>query len=173
MRSVHLPIALPARAAPAAAVLVLLAVGLAGGAPLGVRQTSAPPAGAPGRSDAEIISNAGRYDVLVQRVGPTRGTVTVDPVRYFTGAGAARACAEDGVPNQHGALCRDFYIRDRSRRLWTVPLSADVNVAVGGCGPARSVAIRDLVPDLARHRLFRLDLSGGLVTRLTESCGGP
>jgi hypothetical protein len=154
-------------------VLVLLAGGLTGGAPSDLSGTPATSAGSPARSDAETIGAAGSYDVLVQRVDPARGTMTVDAVQYFTGLAAARACAEDGVPDQRGTLCHEFYIRDRSSRLWTVPLSADADIAVraGGCGPARSIAIDDLAAGLTRHRLFRLDISDGVGIRLTEPCG--
>ena len=160
-----------ARAALTTAAFVLLAVGLTGCVPARPAQDPAPPARSVAAPDAEALGPAGSYDVLVRRVDPAHATMTVDPVQYLTGAAAARACAEDGVPDQHGALCHDFYIRDRSSRLWTVPLDAGMAIRVSaGCGPTRPVDIGGLASNLAGHSLFRLDIARGSVARLTERC---
>ncbi len=157
-----------------AAVVALLAVGLTGC----VHSTSpAPPlASSPMPSSppaAETIHDgAGSYYVLVERADPSRSTLTVDVVQFFSGAAAARACAQDGVPDQRGALCHDYYIRDRSSRLWTVPVgtAADLVVRDGGCGRARSTTLRGIAAELGRHRLFRLHVNGGLGTAVDEAC---
>lgn len=119
-----------------------------------------------------IEGGAGDYYVLVQQADPSRSSLTVDVVQFLTGAAAARACAQDGVPDQRGALCHDYYIRDRSRRLWTVPIGpgATLVVRAGGCGPARSTTLRGVAAELGQHRLFRLRLARGAGTGLAEAC---
>jgi hypothetical protein len=119
-----------------------------------------------------IHDGAGSYYVLVDRADPGRSSLTVDVVQFFRGVAAARECARDGVPDQRGSLCHDYYIRDRSSRLWTVPVSAGAAlvVRVGGCGPARPSTLRGIAAELGRNRLFRLHLSGGAGTELDEAC---
>ena len=131
-----------ARAALTAAAFVPLAVGLTGCVAGRPPRDPAPPARSVVAPDAEALGPTGSYDVFVRRVDPAHATMTVNPVQYLTGTAAARACAEDGVPDQHGVLCHDFYIRDRSSRLWTVTLDAGVSIRVSaGCGPARPADI--------------------------------
>jgi hypothetical protein len=156
------------------ALVALVAVGLTS------CTHNAPPAPPPGptslrsgQSVPEVIHDGvGSYYVLVQRADPVRSSVTVDPVQFFSGAAAARACVQDGVPDQHGALCHAYYIRDRSSRLWTVPMGAGAELVLrsGGCGPARSTTLRDIAAELGRHRLFRLHLAGGVGVALDEAC---
>lgn len=87
--------------------------------------------------DAEALGSAGSYDAFVRRIDPAHATMTVNPIQYLTGAAATKACAEDGVPDQHGALCHEFYIRGRSSRLWTVPFDAGVVIWVHAPGVGR------------------------------------
>jgi hypothetical protein len=128
---------------------------------------TAPPTGtAPPSPEAETIAaGGGTYYALVDRADPRRATVTVDVVQFFTGPPAARACAQDGVPDQHGLLCHAYYVRDRSIRLSTVSVRPDA-VTVGCSG--RSTIFRTAPP--ARHQLVRLGVGHGVVTRLDEIC---
>jgi hypothetical protein len=117
---------------------------------------------------AETVDPAGgTYYALVDRADPRRATLTVDVVQFFTGAPAERACAQDGVPDQHGLLCHAYYVRDRSLRLTTLTVRPDVPVTTG-CSGGRSSTFRSGPP--ARHHLFRLTVARGAVTRLTEIC---
>lgn len=119
-----------------------------------------------------IHDGTGSYFVSVDRTDPARSSLTVNVLQFYSGAAAARECARDGVPDQRGLLCHDYYIRDSSSRLWTVPVSAGAHfvVRVGGCGPARPSTLRGIAAELGRNRLFRLRLSGGVGTGLDEAC---
>jgi hypothetical protein len=157
-----------------AAVAALIAVGLTG---CTHSTPSAPPSGpASPRSSPSAVEaidgGAGSYYVLIERADPVRSSLTVDVVQFFSGAAAARECARDGVPDQRGALCHDYYIRDRSSRLWTVPVGRGAALVVrgGGCGPARPTTLRGVAAELGRHRLFRLHLTRGVGTGLDEAC---
>ena len=159
---------MPARSRQAWLV-ALIATGLAGcthgsppPAPAGVRSVPTAPA------TAETI-DGGSYYVLVERADPSRSSVSVHVVQLFRGAAAARQCARDGVPDQHGSLCHAYYIRDRGSRLWTVPIGARADIA-GGCGPVRPTTLRAVAAGLGQHRLFRLDVDHGVGTVLTETC---
>jgi hypothetical protein len=117
-------------------------------------------------AEVETISAAGgTYYAIVDRADPRHATLTVDVVQFFTGAAAARACAQDGIPDQHGALCHAYYIRDRSRRQQTLPIRPDAPVTAG-CGDAGSPTSRTVAPG----RLVRLTIAHGVVTRLDETC---
>ena len=116
--------------------------------------------------EAETIGAAGgTYYALVDRTDPRHATLTVDVVQFFTGAPAARACAQDGVPDQHGLLCHAYYVRDRSLRLSTLSVRPDAVTA--GCG-GRSSTFRAAPPP--RHQLVRLSVAHGVGTRLDEIC---
>ncbi len=128
--------------------------------------TARPPGTARPTPEAETIGTAGTYYALVDRADPRHGTLTVDVVQFFTGAPAARACAQDGVPDQHGLLCHAYYLRDRSLRLTTLSVRPDAVTA--GCGSSRSSTFRRAPP--ARHDLVRLGVARGVVTRLDEIC---
>jgi hypothetical protein len=155
-------------------VAALVAVGLTGcthstlpAAP------SAPASSRPSPAAVETINGgAGSYYVLVERADPDRSSLTVDVVQFFSGTAAARECARDGVPDQRGALCHAYYLRDRSSRLWTVPVSTGAALVLhaGACGPARSTTLRGIAAELARHRLFRLHVTRGVGTGLDEAC---
>lgn len=152
-----------------AAVVALIAVGLTG---CTHSPPPAPPA-APLRSTPAAVEGidggSGNYFVLVERADASHSALTVNVVQFFTGAAAARECVRDGVPDQGGALCHDYYIRDRSSRLWTVPVDPGADLVVG-CRPARSTTLRGVAAELGRHRLFRLHLVRGVGTGLDEDC---
>ena len=105
------------------------------GTPTGtVRPT---PSTAPPTPEAETLGAAGgTYYALVDRADRRHATLTVDIVQFFTGAPAARACAQDGVPDQHGLLCHAYYVRDRSLRLSTLSVRPDA--VTTGCGSRSS-----------------------------------
>lgn len=154
-----------------AGLVALIAAGLSG-----CTHGTLPPAPAgptsvrTGPAAVETISGgSGSYYVLVERADPGRSSVSVDVVQFFRGADAARECARDGVPDQRGPLCHAYYIRDRSSRLWTVPIGARADIA-GGCGPVRPTTLRAVAAGLGQHRLFRLDLAHGVGTVLIEAC---
>jgi hypothetical protein len=61
------------------------------------------------------------------RVDPAARAVTVDVIQFLTGDAAARAAAEDGaeVPPPN-----DYYIRDASSRLRTLPTAPGAPITV-------------------------------------------
>jgi hypothetical protein len=134
---------------------------------------SGPPTGTPTGTaqpspEAETIgSGGGSYYALVDRADPRRARLTVDVVQFFTGAPAARACAQDGVPDQHGALCHAYYVRNRSRRLSTLTVRPDAAVTAG-CDGRRSSTFRSAPP--APHHLVRLTVARGVAVRIDEIC---
>jgi hypothetical protein len=117
--------------------------------------------------EAETIrATGGSYYAQVERVDPRDATLTVDVLQFYSGAAAARACAQDGVPDQGGALCHAYYIRNRSGRLDTVRVLPDAVIIVG-CGAARSSSSHALPgPD----RLVRLTIAGGTARRVEQVC---
>lgn len=143
----------------------MLVLGLSGCGPADRPAATGVPA-----ADPEPVPGPAGH-VLVERVDPAAGTVTVNAVRLLTGAAARRACAEDGVPGHRGGLCDAYYLRDRSPRLATVPVGRRAVVAVlaAGCR-TRPATLRQVAAGLDRHRLYRLDTAGDMVTRLTASC---
>lgn len=113
-----------------------------------------------------------RYRVLVAAVDPARRTVTVDPVQFFTGADARRACRQDHVPGHRGGLCDSFYYRDSDPRRYTlqVPAGAEVTLLADGCSDSRPATLDRVRVELAELVLFTLDITDGAVTRLAGTC---
>ena len=127
-------------------------------------------AGADGRVSAVDPGTGGVVHALVRRVDPGAATVTVDVVELFTGAAAARACAEDGVPAHAGGLCDTYYLRDRSPGPTTLPVRPGAAVRAGSCAGPRPATLGQVAAGLPRHRLFRLELAAGAVTAVTPAC---
>jgi hypothetical protein len=149
-----------------AVLVVALSACTAGGSGPSTLTPGTPTGTARPTPEAETIgAGGGTYYGLVDRADPRHATLTIDVVQFFTGAPATRACAQDGVPDQHGLLCHAYYVRDRSLRLSTLSVRPDaVTTRCGG----RSSTFRNAPP--ARHQLVRLRVARRVVTRLDEIC---
>lgn len=101
-----------------------------------------------------------------------RRTVTVDVVQWFTGAAASAACKEDGKPSSESEICNDYYIRNVNPALRTLPVVPGAPVTMTNVGdsgassaPASLAAVAAALP---MHRLYRMDVKAGDVTRIDE-----
>ena len=138
------------------------------GACVGMR-TDVPlaPLPAPGEPLAD-----GRHAVHIAGVSADDGTVTVDVVQWLEGAEADDAYAAEtgdtsGAPN-------DYYIRNASDELRTLPLRTDlVNVAFTDTGVmAHDLSVAELPSYLTRRgdvdAVFWITVEDGAVRRLVE-----
>ena len=63
-----------------------------------------------------------RY-ALVRSVDARRHTLTFDQLQWFWGMAAHRACIEDGETIGDFEWCNDYYYRNHSRHLRTIPVT--------------------------------------------------
>jgi hypothetical protein len=131
---------------------------------------AAPAAAAPAQTDGVDGVQVAR----VVRVDPAAGTVTVDVIQFLTGDAATRAAAEDGaeVPPPN-----DYYIRNASSRLRTLPVASTAPITINVHGAQESgSATTDIPKTLAElagiqhleDGAFRLTLQDGQVIRIAE-----
>ena len=133
---------------------------------------SATPVATPSAEPTTAVED-GTYPALV--VTAEAGTVTVDRIEILSGAAAAAARAEDGVPPVEEGV--DIpYLRNRNPRLRTLPVAEDVTVRVydcsGGCQLvpwtyADMVAGRDL-PYGSPETPFEVTVRDGRVVAMSE-----
>jgi hypothetical protein len=133
---------------------------------------SAPPAGTTAAARTDLAD--GVHVAHVVRVDPAARAVTVDVIQFLTGDAAARAAAEDGaeVPPPN-----DYYVRDVSSRLRTLPVASGAPITVNVHGAQESGSATTDIPktlaELAGVRGFadgtyRLTLEDGRVIRIAE-----
>jgi hypothetical protein len=122
-----------------AVVLLASGVGMAGCSGIypeqhGTPSTGSPTATAPATTTAggavsnpPVVFADGRYPVYLKGVDPNRRTITLDLIQLYLGAEAAREAAKD-----HKEFYNDYYIRNVSPRLRTLPVRDDATVIVNG-----------------------------------------
>jgi hypothetical protein len=128
----------------------------------------------PTRASAGHGLDDGTHEARIVDVHAAGGRVTVDVVDLLTGAEAERAAAAAGAetppPN-------DYYIRNVSTRLRTLPVAAGTPITVNVHGAAQTgSSTEDLsttLPQLAAmpyldQGLFRLTVHDGQLTRIAE-----
>ena len=96
-----------------------------GGAPA-TTAAPAPTAATPTTSEPVVLAD-GRHPVYLKTVDPDRPTITFDLIRFFTGAAATKAAAEDG---EESPPPNDYYIRNVNSRLRTLPVRSDAPITV-------------------------------------------
>jgi hypothetical protein len=128
----------------------------------------------PARASAGHSLGDGTHEARILDVDATGGRVTVDVVDLLTGAEAARAAAAAGaeVPPPN-----DYYIRNVSTRLRTLPVAAGAPITVNVHAAAETGSstedVGTTLPRLAAmldldQGLFQLTVRDGQLTRIAE-----
>jgi hypothetical protein len=124
-------------------------------------------------ADSSALTN-GKHPVYIRAVNVDGRALTVDVVQFFTGTAAADAARQDGaaeVPPPN-----DYWIRNASTLLRTLPLAADADITVntlaaqtsGDPTKNQSVDLAQLARyNLADH-LFWVTVDAGTITRIAE-----
>ncbi|GAB2951435.1 hypothetical protein GCM10027280_44800 [Micromonospora polyrhachis] len=71
-------------------------------------------------------------DAYVRQLDPGRGIVGYDPIEFFGGDAATRACDEDGIPAQDRSAewCNDMYIRNPVQETVEATLAAGATMTM-------------------------------------------
>jgi hypothetical protein len=136
--------------------------------------TSATPPAAATTAPAGTDLADGVHVAHVVRIDPAVGAVTVDVIQFLTGDAAVRAAGEDGaeVPPPN-----DYYIRNASSRLRTLPVESGAPITINVLGAQESgSATKDIPKTLAElagvrgveDGTFRLTVEDGRVIRIAE-----
>jgi hypothetical protein len=86
--------------------------------------------------DGEAVLEDGRHPVLLTELDPTSRSVTFDLIQFLTGPEAADAYAEDVPEDPDPGPPNDYWIRNVSSQLRTLPIADDVAVSVIRLGEA-------------------------------------
>jgi hypothetical protein len=128
----------------------------------------------PARATADHSLSDGTHEARIVDVDAAGGRVTVDVVDLLTGAEAARAAAAAGaeVPPPN-----DYYIRNVSTRLRTLPVVAGTPITLNVHGAVETGSSTDDVSTTLRRLaavphldqgLFQLTVDDGQLTRIAE-----
>jgi hypothetical protein len=112
---------------------------------------------------------SGRHSVIITSI--TGSQVRFDKVEFFRGADATREAAEDGRTTTNG-----YYIRNENPALRTHTATSSVKVQAtnrtmgktGSPGQLSTVTLAQLAPKVSSTKLFRITLSSGMITAITE-----
>jgi hypothetical protein len=117
----------------------------------------------------------GRYAARITAVNPRRRLVTVDIVQFFMGKAATIAAAQD-----HAAEVpppNDYWIRNTSRKLRTLPVASTAPITVNAMGATiTGSATKNLPVTLTQlggfphldAGIFWLTVRRGVITRIAE-----
>jgi hypothetical protein len=101
----------------------------------------------PSTTGAVVLAD-GRYPAYVKKVDLVSRAVVVDVIQFFTGAAAAKAATED---KQESPQPNDYYIRNSSKRLRTLPVAPTARITVNVLGSDETGdATKDLPVDLPK-----------------------
>lgn len=138
----------------------------------GTRTRSGPGTAAkPGAAAEAAALTDGRYPLYITAVSTARRQLTVNVIQFLTGAAADKAAKEDGAE-----VTDDYYIRDASPRLRTLPVVAGAPITVNNLESATTGSNKDVRTSLARlgayrdlgNAVFRATVKGGRVIALSE-----
>src|SRR5574341_840103 len=90
--------------------------------------TTAPVAAGPTTTGRPVVLVDGRHMAFLTRVDASRRTITFDLIQFYTGEQAKREASKDG--HRQYPAPNDFYIRNVSRRLRTLPVRPDATITV-------------------------------------------
>lgn len=110
--------------------------------------------------DGAALLEDGRHPVFLAELDGEARTVTVDLIQFLTGQEAADAYAEDVPDDPDPGPPNDYWIRNESTELRTLPIAEDVTVSVIRLGEASS----------AEGEPWTLE---GLPDHLAEQVGAP
>jgi hypothetical protein len=107
----------------------------------------------------------------VTTADPDSRVVTFDLVQWFTGAAAAKACAQDGVTGS-AEMCSDYYVRNVNQKLRNLPVTPDAKITIAPEGRNVSGTL-DQVANQAttthqNSNLYRLVVRDGKVQELHQ-----
>lgn len=86
--------------------------------------------------DSQVLLEDGRHSVLLAELDGEARTITVDLIQFLTGQEAADAYAEDVPDDPDPGPPNDYWIRNESTELRTLPIAEDVAVTVIRLGEA-------------------------------------
>jgi hypothetical protein len=72
-----------------------------------------------------VVLVDGRYPVIIKTVDPDRRRITVDLIQFYWGDDATREAAND---HQESPPPNDYYIRNATPRLRTLPVRSDATI---------------------------------------------
>jgi hypothetical protein len=148
-------------------------------APTGSTAVSAPSSTLPVVTGPQgDVLEDGRHFALLRSLAPATapgaaGSAELDLAQWFEGDAADAAAAEDGVIAQGQQVENDYYIRNVSDRLRTMPVTGDAATQVVDWENC-CVLVPSTVDDLAArgfadgHDAFWLDVQAGQVVGLQE-----
>jgi hypothetical protein len=125
---------------------------------------------------ADAVIEDGRHPTLLTALDETAQTVTFDLVQFLTGDEAAAAYAEDVPEDPDAGPPNDYWIRNVSARLRTLPIAPGATVTVlRPGGPEELAATLEelaLLPSLVEGRIgtnpFWLTVEDGVVVAIEE-----
>jgi hypothetical protein len=101
---------------------------------------------------ATPILEDGRHPAYLVQLDVPGRTVTVDVIQFLTGDEAIAAYREDTPEDPDGDPPNDYFIRNDNPRLRTLPVAADVTVAVVRLGePSGAGSVPSTFEDLPAH----------------------
>jgi hypothetical protein len=138
-------------------------------APPGSSVASAPAGQSDASSSQPVVLADGRHPVNLKTVEPYQQTITFDLVQWYGGADAAREAAKDNLEADN-----DYYIRNTSSRLRTLPVLAAATITVNqltGSNHAVPVSLAKLstwFPRTGPGPMFWITVRDGHVSRISE-----
>ncbi len=136
--------------------------------------SSSVPSSTTSATSSQAVLADGRHPAYLTDVDAAHRRITVDVVQFFTGEAASRAAEQDGadeVPPPN-----DYWIRNVSKRLRTLPIAADARITTnvltddvtGSATQDHAVTLADLDELPYPDHLFWVTVREGTVTRLAE-----
>jgi hypothetical protein len=150
-------------AAPASPVVAAPTV------PSGSPGVSAPAGQTDATSGQSVVLADGRHPVYLKTVAPYQQRITFDLVQWYGGADAAREAAKDNLEADN-----DYYIRNTSSRLRTLPALAAATITVNqltGSNQAVPVSLAKLsnwFPRTGYGPMFWITVRDGHVSQISE-----
>jgi nucleoid-associated protein YgaU len=92
-----------------------------------VSPAEAPATTGPAATSQPVVLADGRHPVLLKAIDPNQRTITFDLIQWYQGDDATREAAKD---HQESPPPNDYYIRNVSPRLRTLPVRAGATITV-------------------------------------------
>lgn len=119
--------------------------------------------------------------MFVTAFNATARTVTVDPIDWFEGKDAVKACAEDKVTETANDWCVGWYYRNNNRTTTTSPVAGNIVIRLvwdhkgGMCSdpetePGCKYTVAEFPTALSQHApmLATVTVTGGSVVEIRE-----
>jgi hypothetical protein len=96
--------------------------------PPATRTAAAPPVTPTHRASTSVPAT----QVHAKFVSLKSGMIAYNDVQWFDGAAAVRECRKEGLKTGGSPLCRDYYYKDASPRVRSLPIAKDAVIKVPG-----------------------------------------